>query len=120
MHLLVGIDGSDLAFKALDEVARRARETGDTFTVAVYSSGDRSLGAIEADVRDRLETVGVDASIERIETDPGGELIELTERDGHDRIVLPGGERSPVGKIQLDDTVEFVVLNARTSVTLVR
>ncbi len=120
MHSLVGIDGSDLSFKALNEVAGRARGAGDRFTIAVYSSGDRSLGDIEADVRDRIETIGVDASIERIETDPGGELIELTERDGHDRIVLPGGEKSPVGKIQLDDTVEFVVLNARTSVTLVR
>ena len=46
--------------------------------------------------------------------------IPPAERDGFDRIVLGGGERSTLGKIQLGSIVEFVLLNAQTPVTLVR
>ena len=48
------------------------------------------------------------------------DLLELADDGGYDRIVLPGGRRSPLGKIQLGSTLEFVLLNAQTTVTLVR
>jgi nucleotide-binding universal stress UspA family protein len=52
--------------------------------------------------------------------DPAGRLVELAETEGFDRIAIPGGERSPLGKIQLDSVAEFVLLNATTTVTLIR
>jgi len=120
MRILVGVDGSDLSLDALDRAIRRGQETGDHVAVAVFSTDERSLAAVEAEVRDLLETLDADPPVEQIETEPGSKLVEIGERDDHDRIVLAGGTRSPLGKIQLDDVVEFVILNAQISVTLVR
>jgi nucleotide-binding universal stress UspA family protein len=44
----------------------------------------------------------------------------VAEREGFDRVVLGGGETSPLGKVTLGEIAEFVVLNANVSVTLVR
>ncbi len=46
--------------------------------------------------------------------------MNIAESEEFDRIVLGGGGRSPLGKIQLGPIVEFVLLNAQTPVTLIR
>lgn len=120
MRVLVGIDGRDHAMATLEQTIARAREAGDDVTVGVYAPDGDSLDEIEQRVRDRLDTAAFEASVERIETQPGSRLVELAEEADHEQIVLPGGHRSPLGKIQLDSTIEFVLLNARTSVRLVR
>ncbi|PSP23427.1 universal stress protein [Halobacteriales archaeon QH_10_65_19] len=120
MRVIVGVDGTDHGIRALDRTIERAREAGDEVTVAVYATGDASLDEIEASVRDRLETRSFDAAIEPITGSPGSRLVELAEEGDYDRIVLSGGHRSPLGKIQLGSTLEFVLVNARTTVTLVR
>jgi len=120
MHLLLGVGDPDDGLRALEATVSRARTTGDDLTVAVYSDGDPSLDDLAATVRDRLDTLEFDAAVERIEGDPGGTLVDLAERETIDRIVLPGGQRSPLGKIRLDRVTEFVLLNAPISVTLIR
>jgi nucleotide-binding universal stress UspA family protein len=120
MRILVGVDDTDRGMRALAATIERAREAGDEVTVAVYATGDGSLDAVEASVRDRLETASFDAGVELIAGEPGSGLLELADDGGYDRIVLPGGRRSPLGKIQLGSTLEFVLLNAQTTVTLVR
>lgn len=120
MRVLVGIDDSNHSIKALESALGRAEETGDDLTVAVYAGPNDSLEETEAAVRDRVETLGADVPVERIDTDPGSGLVELAERDDYDQIVLSGGKRSPLGKIKLDDVHEFVLLNSRTTVKLVR
>lgn len=119
MRLIVGVDGSENALAGLEEVVTRAKKVGDEVTVAVYG-GEHSLAEAEARVHDRLDALQFDAAIETIEGDPGGRLVELAERDGYDRIVLSGGQTSPLGKIQLDSVIEFVLLNSHTTVTLIR
>lgn len=120
MRVLVGIDDSDRGLAALDAAVERGREAGDEITVAVYAATDESLAETVAAVRDRIETMGLDAPIEQIESEPGSSLVELAERDEYDQIVLSGGHRSPLGKIKLDTVHEFILLNARTTVKLVR
>jgi nucleotide-binding universal stress UspA family protein len=120
MRVIVGVDDSDHGMQALEETIERAQAAGDDLTVAVYTTGDALLDALEASVRDRLETHAVDAGVERITGNAGSQLVELAEDGGYDRIVLPGGQRSPLGKIQLGSTLEFVLVNARTTVTLIR
>lgn len=120
MRVLVGIDDSNHGIKALESALERADETGDELTVAVYAGPGDSLEENEAAIRDRIETLGADVPVERIETDPGSGIVELAERDNYDQIVLSGGQRSPLGKIKLDDVHEFVLLNSRTTVKLVR
>lgn len=119
MRLIVGVDGSERAIAALETVIDRARETGDEVTVAAYTT-DGSLADVEATVRDRLGSLGFDASVTALEGEPGSEIVNIAETDGYDRIVLPGGHTSPLGKIQLDAVIEFVLLNAHTTVTLIR
>jgi nucleotide-binding universal stress UspA family protein len=119
MHLLLGVGDTDDGLQALETTVSRARATGDDLTVAVYSGGD-SLDDLVTAVRDRLETLDFEVAVERLEGDAGGQLVDLGDRAGVDRIVLFGGHRSPLGKVRLDRVTEFVLLNASVSVTLLR
>lgn len=119
MRILVGIKDTTHGIKALESTVERAKQTGDELTVAIYAA-DGSLDETVSAVRDRIETLGVDCTIERIESDPGSRLVELAEREEFDQIVLSGGHRSPLGKIKLDDVHEFVLMNSRTTVKLIR
>ncbi len=120
MQVLLGLDGSELSLRAFDRTLERARETGDSLTVAVYvGTADETLDDLERLARDRIAADPVDAEVRRIEGDPGSALVDLAA-DGYDRIVLGGGTISPMGKIRLSDDVEFVLANAKTTVTLVR
>lgn len=123
MKIVLGVGGSELSYHALDETIERADEAGDDLTIAIFDSEEveTTLEEIRERVEERLAASGFDADVRHIESDqPGGELVELAESEGFDRIVLGGGKRSPLGKIQLGSIVEFVLLNAQTPVTLIR
>ncbi|WP_181684779.1 universal stress protein [Halorhabdus salina] len=122
MKILLGVGGSEHSRRALEETVERVRDTGDELTVAVFRS--EAVAApptdIEADVNEVLETHDVNAEVTRVSGHPGGELVTLADQGGYDRLVIGGGTRSPLGKIQLGSVAEFVVLNAETPVTLIR
>lgn len=122
MKVLLGIGGSDDSFTALSEMVDRAREAGDDLTVAVLENpnSDPPPGEVEGRARERIDEEGIDAEVRRVEGDPGSRLCDIAEDEGFDAIALGGGERSPMGKIRLGPIAEFVVLNANTTVILVR
>jgi len=122
MKVLLGIGGSDDSLRALDRVVERAEEAGDDLTVAVVENpaSDLSVEAVERRVRDRLVGTALDASVRMLEGAPGSRLVEVADREGFDRIVLGGGETSPMGKITIGSIAEFVILNSHTTVTLIR
>jgi nucleotide-binding universal stress UspA family protein len=122
MKVLLGVGGSDDSLRALERAVERAREAGDELTVAVLDNPESAAAVddVEERVRETLAAADVDAAVRRLEGDPGSRLVDVAEREGFDRIVLGGGETSPLGKIQLGSIAEFVVLNASVSVTLVR
>jgi nucleotide-binding universal stress UspA family protein len=122
MRVLLGMNGSEAAFDALDGAIERAQVAGDDVTVAVLTTPATTYDPdeIEARVRETLDEADFDADVVRLSGDPGSELVELAESEEYDRVVLGGGERSPLGKITLGEVAEFVLLNAETSVTLVR
>jgi nucleotide-binding universal stress UspA family protein len=121
VKLLLGVGGRTESARALDRTLSRTRETGDDLTVAVFDDGDAaSLDDVEARVRDALVSHGVDGEVRRVERDAGSGLVGLAEREGFDRIVLGGGERSPMGKVQVGAVAQYVVVNAPVTVTLVR
>ncbi|WP_338726943.1 universal stress protein [Haladaptatus sp. DJG-WS-42] len=122
MNVLLGIGGTDDSLYALSEVVERTKATGDTLTIAILDNpeSDRAADAIERRVRDVIEEYGVEASIEHLSGHPGSKLVELADSGEFDRVVLGGGQRSPMGKINLGSISEFVLLNSRTSVTLIR
>ena len=120
MNVLVGVDGSERAFAAFERLLARVRETGDELTVAVIAGETERPGEIERRVREVLDDAEVVADVRRIEGHAGGGLVDLADEEGFDRVVVGGGERTPMGKIRLGPTAEFVVLNAETTVTLAR
>ncbi|WP_299233794.1 universal stress protein [Natronomonas sp.] len=122
MKTLLGIGGSDDSLYALEKAIERAKEADDDLTIAIVENSDSDM--TEADLRDRIAAAlgeaGFDADIESLSGHPGSQLLELAERGSFDRIVLGGGETSPLGKVQLGSISEFVLLNAQTTVTLIR
>jgi len=123
MNILLGVGGSELSYQAMEETIDRAQATGDNLTVAIFDNEEVSADADEIRdlVEETLAETDFDATIRRLEgNSPGSELVSLAEREEFDRIVLGGGERSTLGKIQLGSIVEFVLLNSQTPVTLIR
>ena len=122
MKVLLGIGGSEDSFRALEEAVGRAKEAGDDLTIAIVENPDSTPDP--AEVRERVDealaAADFDAEVRTLEGHPGSQLLELAERESFDRIVLGGGETSPLGKVQLGSISEFVLLNARTTVTLIR
>ena len=122
MKVLCGIGGSDDSFRALDQTVERAAVANDDLTVAVVDNPDSSVDPEE--ILERAEAAvdeaGIDAEVRRVEGDPGSRLVEIAEAEAFESIVLGGGHTSPMGKITIGSIAEFVLLNAKTSVTLVR
>lgn len=122
MKLLLGIGGSKDSLYALEQTVDRAKQAGDELTIVIVENPDASLS--EPELRDRvgdvLDDAGFSAEIRSLSGHPGSQLLELAEHESYDRIVLGGGETSPLGKVQLGSIAEFVLLNARMTVTLVR
>jgi nucleotide-binding universal stress UspA family protein len=128
MKVLLGVDGTDSSLRALEEVTERAARTGDELTVGIANDPDAGALGTGTDADDDLETrvreiadrVGLEVEVRRLGGDLGSELVQVAQTDDFDRLVVGGGERSPMGKIELSSDTQFVLLNAGTSVTLVR
>lgn len=122
MRTLVGIGGSDDSLRALTVALDRAAEAGDEVTVAVVENPDSDLSVEEVQRRvdEDLANRELDAEVRVLRGNPGSRLVEVADGEEFDRIVLGGGETSPLGKISIGSIAEFVLLNANTSVTLIR
>lgn len=122
MKVLLGIGGSEDSLHALEKAVARAKEAGDDLTIAIVENpeSDRDPEEIRDRVDETLTETGFEAEVQSLSGHPGSQLLELAEREDFDRIVLGGGETSPLGKVQLGSISEFVLLNAQTSVTLIR
>jgi len=120
MKVLLAFDGSEASADALERTVERATETGDELTVAITDPEEASREALV----DRVETVVADTelsvTIRHLEGQPGSELVALAESESFDEIALGGNTTSPMGKISIDQTAEFVLLNSHITVTLVR
>lgn len=119
MKVLLGLTESEFGYRALEETFERAVEAGDDLTVAVYGDDADRATLVDA-VRTRRSPEGPEPDVVELEGPAGPALVELADTGGFDRLVIGGGERSPMGKIQLGSVAEFVLTNARTSITLIR
>ena len=122
MKVLLGVGGSPDSLTALSQVVERASAVGDELTVAVLDNPetDVDIDDITDRVRAELDRVGADADIRTVTGDPGSRLVQIAEAEDFEAIALGGGEQTPMGKISVGSIAEFVVLNARTSVFLIR
>ncbi|MBS3760043.1 MAG: universal stress protein, partial [Halodesulfurarchaeum sp.] len=92
----------------------------DTVAVLDQPDGEGSADETDTAVRDAIGSASSDIEIRRVEGHPGSRLVEIAESEAFDRIVLGGGEQSPMGKIRIGSIAEFVLLNSHVSVTLLR
>ncbi|RQG92875.1 universal stress protein [Natrarchaeobius halalkaliphilus] len=122
MNVLVGLGGSDESDKTLRRTIERTEAVGDDLTVAVLEKPDtkRSQEETYELAEALLGDADVDAEIVRLEGDPGSSLVDYAEQGEYGQLVIGGGTLSPMGKIQLGSITEFVLLNAPTTVKLVR
>ncbi|WP_293029697.1 universal stress protein [Natronococcus sp.] len=122
MNVLLGLAGSDESVTALRRTIERTDDVGDDLTVAVLEKADteRSQEEMYRQAEKLLSEANVDAELERLEGDPGASLVDYAEQGEFDQLVIGGGTVSPMGKIQLGSITEFVLLNAPTTVKLVR
>jgi Universal stress protein family. len=122
MKTVLGIGGSDDSLRALEQTLDRTEETGDEVVVAVVENPEieRDAEEVVEHVRAKLEEHESDAEVVRLEGHPGGALVEYAEDEDCDEIVLGGGHRSSTGKVRVGHIAEFVLLNSRVSVKLVR
>ena len=120
--MLLGIGGTDHSFAALEQTVDRAVEAGDRLSVGILANPNAELTRTEVEtrVRDVLDAAGLDAEVRHLEGDPGSALVRLAEDREFDKIVLGGGETSPMGKIKIGSVAEFVLLNSHVTVSLVR
>lgn len=122
MKTLLGIGGSDDSLRALERTLDRTEETGDELVVAVVENPDSEREAEEVveHVRANVGEHESDAEVVMLEGHPGSALVEYAEDEDYDEIVLGGGHRSSTGKVRMGHIAEFVLLNSRVSVKLVR
>ncbi|MFP9190825.1 universal stress protein [Natronosalvus vescus] len=122
MNVLLGLEGSDESVKTLETTIERVQAVGDELTVAIVKKpeSERSVEEVHELARERLSVAGIDAEVIRLEGDPGSALVDYAEREAVDQLVIGGGTRSPMGKVRLGPITEFVLLNATTTVKLVR
>ena len=122
MNVLLGIGGSADSLLALEHTVERTAMTGDRLTIAILSEAesDQSLDELMETIEETLDRFDVTADVEVLSGQPGPTLTAHAEANDVDCIVIGGGKRSPMGKIALGDITEFVVLNADTTVTLIR
>ena len=122
MNVLLGLGGSDESVKALRRTIDRTRQADDDLTVAVIekSDADRSAEEMAHQAEKLLSEAGIDAEVTQLVGDPGSALVDFAESGEFDQLVIGGGTESPMGKIRLGGITEFVLLNATTTVKLIR
>jgi nucleotide-binding universal stress UspA family protein len=124
VNVLIGIDGSDTAIRALEDTVQRVTQTGDELTVAIVETPtlDLSVDTIEQQVRDVLDTIDdpVNVLIQVLMGQAGPQLAQFADAEGFDQLIISNHACSPTGKITFGETTEFILLNAETSVLLHR
>ncbi|OLZ39741.1 universal stress protein UspA [Natrinema saccharevitans] len=123
MNVLLGLGGSDESVKTLRRTIERTTDVGDDLTVVIVDKPEskRSQDEMYQQAREALDEAGLeDRPVEKLEGDPGSALVDYAEQGEYDQLVIGGGTLSPMGKIQLGPITEFVLLNAPTTVKLVR
>lgn len=122
MKILFGMNTGSDSLETLHRTVERAQSVGDDLTVAILDQpdGEGSAEETETAVRDAIRPASPDIEIRTVEGHPGSRLVETAESEAFDRIVLGGGEQSPMGKIRIGSIAEFVLLNSHVSVTLLR
>jgi len=120
MKVLLGFDGSQASVDALERTVDRAVAAGDELTVGVEQTDNESHAVLAERVEQAISDTNLAVEIREIEGETASELVAIAESEEFDELVLGGNTTSPMGKITINKTAEFVLLNSHVTVTLVR
>jgi len=120
MKVLLGFGGSQASVDALERTVERTAAAGDELTVAVAETEDASHAALADQVEQAVDGTGLSVELRAVDGEFASELVAIAESEAFDELVLGGNTTSPMGKITLNKTAEFVLLNSHVTVTLVR
>lgn len=120
MKVLLAFGGSEGSVNALERTVEHAAAAGDDLTVALVEREDTSYQQLVDHVESIVSETGLSVDYREIDGQIGSALIDIAESEEFDELVLAGGKTSPMGKITLNQTAEFVLLNSHVTVTLVR
>lgn len=122
MDVVVGLGVFEESVQALDRTIERARTADDSVTVAVLDvpTREQPLSTVVRRVREYLGDVDVPIDVRPLEGTPGPALVTFAEEGAFDQVVLANTKRTPMGKIQVSELTEFVLLNSQVTVILVR
>ncbi len=141
-HILVALDGSDCAHKALDLAVNLAKEQGARCTVCTvvdvvraaasmtFATGDivnEWIATLNDDARhveraaiEKYASSGVAIETRVLEGSPAAALIEVAQREGADLIVMGSHGRTGLKRLWLGSVAEAVVQEATVPVLIVR
>ncbi len=120
MKVLLGFGGSQASVDALERTVERAVAACDELTVALAETEGASHAELAEQVEQTVEDAGLSVELRELDGEHASELVALAESEAFDELVLGGNTTSPMGKITLNKTAEFVLLNSHVTVTLVR
>ncbi len=124
--ILVPIDGSESSLKALDLSVDLAKRYGSKITVIhVRVSGTSSSKDILDKAKKRVENKGLPVSFKEIEIDYNGSSISKAILDeiidgGYDLVVLGARGMTVSEELNIGSVATSIVLNAPTTVIIVR
>lgn len=141
-HILVALDGSDCAHKALDLAVNLAKEQGARCTVCTvvdvvraaasmtFATGDivnEWIATLNEDARhieraaiEKYANSGVAIETVVLEGSPAAALIDVAKREGADLIVMGSHGRTGLKRLWLGSVAELVVQEATTPILIVR
>jgi nucleotide-binding universal stress UspA family protein len=109
--VLVAYDGSRLAMKAVDQIARSPVTVGSETTAV--KKGLRDAQAL-------LKAAGIDAETTIVEGRPEDRLGEMVEADGFGLLVMGAYGHSRVRSLMIGSTTTEMVRSCKVPVLLVR
>ncbi len=120
MKVLLGFGGSQASVDALERTVDRAVAAGDELTVALAETEGATHDELAEQVEKTVAEADLSVELREIAGEPASELVAMAESEEFDELVLGGNTTSPMGKITINSTAEFVLLNSHVTVTLVR
>ena len=131
MNILVGYDGSPAARQALGFAKKRAKVSGAKIDVVKCMAQNRELNyediqmvehKLEREVHDHLnsEDIPYETHLVISGLQFGEDLVQFSEQNKIDEIVIGVKRRSKTGKLLFGSTAQHVVLNAPCPVVSIK
>lgn len=130
MKILIGYDGSEESGKALDIVKQYARTlSAEAYVLTVVEGGPHAVREVYQKAEEDLiyaknaiaaEGIRCTAKLSAQGLEPGEDLLQFSEENAIDLIIIGIQKRSRMGKLLFGSNAQYVILNAGCPVLTVK